>query len=114
MGCNSTPSISELDFSNDFRYAQYNNEAFNGTAWSDNNKRMSILCDNGVIKNITVYHDNGNIAMNGPAFFELSKFYNDMGLEISFDQFFEDYPIIIKEIVSITDEIIPQQNEINL
>lgn len=111
-GCNSTPSISDLTFSEDYKCANFNDEAFNGTAWSDNNKRMSISCENGRVKSVDVYHNNGNIAIKSPAFCELGKFYNDLGLEISIEQFTNDYPQVIMEVISITDEIIPQQKNI--
>lgn len=112
-GCDSTPLISDLTFSDNYKCAYFNDKPFNGTAWSDSNKRMSISCENGAVKSVDVYHNNGNIAIKGPAFFELGKFYNDMGLEISIEQFTDEYPQVIMEVISITDEIIPQHNNIN-
>lgn len=108
IACSSSPHISDLRFEKNYQYAYLDNKAFDGTIWSSDNKRMSITCDNGLITKICVYHSNGNIALFSNAFFELGKFYNENGDEITVDEFMINYPLLVEDIATITDSFLKE------
>lgn len=110
FSCNLEPSISDLHFDKEYKCAYLNNKPFDGTIWSKDNKRMSIYCKNGVIEKINVFHDSGNIAISSTCFFELGRFYDVSGKEISLDDFMMTYPLIVEDIATITDDIINKTN----
>lgn len=106
IACNASPSISDLHFDDRYEYAYLNGDLFDGTIWSSDGKRMLITCENGFVKNIYVYHNNGAVAVNSKAFLELGRFFDESGKEMMIDSFMVKYPLIVEDIAAITDDIV--------
>ena len=98
--------LSDLHFDDKYQYAYLNGSSFDGTIWSSDGKRMSLTCEEGLVKSIYVYHKNGSVAIRSTAFFELGRFFDESGSEIQIDSFMKKYPLIIEDIATITDNMV--------
>ncbi|WP_434503210.1 hypothetical protein [Prevotella sp.] len=59
--CTKKIHTNEVSFKKDSVY--YDNKPFTGEIWTDDDKTGSFNTDNGVLKSLKFYHDNGKVAV---------------------------------------------------
>lgn len=98
--------IRQLLFNESLTTAYLDGEAFTGTAWTDDEASICIECVEGKVTSVKVYHENGNVAMEGTTLVGAGKTYDEAGNPIPLEQFIAKYPLPIKAIQDMTSTIL--------
>lgn len=105
VACEEKTRISRLLFNEDITRAYLDEEAFTGRAWSEDEKTICLECENGAVKQITVYHANGKVALQNTKLAGTGQSYDTEGNAISMEDFMTKYPELIGEIQLMVDNM---------
>lgn len=81
-----------------------NEQLYTGTVWSNDKKSMAIDCDNGIIKKIKLFHDNGNIAAESESFVSEVVFFDSDGNSVDFKVMGDLYPDLMNTFVECMED----------
>ncbi len=97
----------EVDNSTGRTYALKNGEAFDGTAYSDDENLFSIHVSDGRVDYLEICHKNGKIAVKADMDFdqEAIAFYDEEGNEMSAQAFYITYPAIVAETMNVQKQM---------
>lgn len=97
----------EVDKSTGRTYALKNGEAFDGTAYSDDEDLFSIHVSDGRVDHLEICHKNGKTAVKADMDFgkESIAFYDEEGNEMSAQAFYIAYPAIVAETMNVQKQM---------
>lgn len=78
---------------------------FTGTAWSNDGRFMKIICENGVLIKVYIYHNNGKIASIFDVKNDNEIYYDEYGKEITRSKFREQYKVILAKFEVVQKEL---------
>lgn len=105
VACEEKTRISRLLFNENITKAYLNEQAFTGKAWSEDEKTICLECEEGAVKQITVYHANGKVALQNAKLTGAGQSFDDEGNAISMEDFITKYPELISKIQSMVDNM---------
>lgn len=97
--------ISQLLFNEAITNAYYKGKAFTGSAWSEDGKSISIECVDGKVTHVTVYHDNGEVALQNTQLADAGKSFDEDGNPITMQEFVSKYPDLVKKVKEMADNM---------
>lgn len=104
--CGKPTLISDLLFNKDLSGAYLNEEAFTGKAWSDDGKTICLECVNGTVKQVTVYHSNGMVALQNTSLLGVGQSFDVDGNAISMEDFVQRYPRVVAEVQKMVNDML--------
>lgn len=108
FSCTGKTHLSELTFEEDRKmdclYAYRNGEVYSGSAWSSDEKSFVVNISNGVVRSLTFYHANGNVAVSSDAA-SGPTYYDEDGNVISKREMQNKYPELVRQMLAITREM---------
>ena len=102
-----TAYLTDLTFQEDDElkclFAYKNGKVFSGEAWSSDGETFKVEVEKGVVTKEIVYHPNGKAAY---IVTEKGRYsYNEQGSPISEEEFKENYPDLVKQVIAIAHEM---------
>lgn len=105
--CGHKIHVNDVSFRGDTVY--YQNKPFSGEIWTDDDKSGFFLTEQGVLKSLTFYHDNGKKAIimtvneNGSPHTEI---YDEQGTRIDFITFQRKYSALWIKIAQVQGQLL--------
>lgn len=103
--CTNKARINQLIFDDNLANAYINGESFSGEAWSEDGKTICITCEEGKVISVRVFHENGNMAMNGTSLVGESAVYDEDGNSMQLQDFIKGYPQLVIAIQRMVEEL---------
>lgn len=104
--CGKKTRISSLLFNKDITRAYLDEQAFTGKAWSEDGKTVCLECENGAVKLVTVYHANGNVALQNTSLAGAGESFDIDGNPISMNDFVLKYPRVVVEVQNMINNML--------
>ena len=101
--CQKRVLIAELLFNESLTNAYFDGQPFTGTAWSDDGQSIRLVCDQGAVNLIEVYHSNGTVAMQNTSITGTATCYDYHGKTIPIEAFVQYYPEVIEQVNHMVD-----------
>lgn len=94
--CGRSVKMSDLQYKEGDRsnilYVYYEDNAFDGEAWSDDGRSFKIIVDCGIMKRLEYFDEDGKLFFIGDCNDRVEKYFNEKGKEITIRQAQELYP----------------------
>ena len=109
IGCKSEKTyVSQVVFTDSLAYVD--GSLYSGELWSDDTTSYCIMAEEGRIVSLTMYHDNGQVALSMPSIDSLECF-DQKGASIPFDSFVARYEELADQVPLLIHRMTPANNE---
>lgn len=100
--------VSEVEFTDSLAYVDGN--PYSGELWSDDTASYCLMAKDGNIVSLTMYHDNGQVALSMPSADSLLCF-DAKGESIPFDSFVARYEALADQVPQLARRLPGWKNE---